>query len=267
MRPLYLVPLFSVYPLLVLWTTISMTTGSHETKNAELFHRTYVSSGVLNDPVMVLVLHGDAPFTTPSYQYAIARKIANENNNTIAVGVLRPGYTDMEGNRSKGERGLTTGDNYTVEVLKVIHGLSQELIEKYNPAKVILVGHSGGAAIAANMLTEYSGYYSGALLISCPCDLHPWRIHMKGLQPESNIWDIEVDSPSPIEGIKHIDDETQIGVIHGDHDETVPIALAHNYVEKLRADKKNVDFTILENQGHEIAFDKKVFEIIKTLIE
>ena len=77
---------------------------------------------------------------------------------------------DQKGNEEK-----LSGDNYTKEVLESIHGLTTELKKKYNPSKVILVGHSGGAAISANLLAQYSDTYSDALLISCPCDLHQWR--------------------------------------------------------------------------------------------
>jgi len=233
----------------------------------DLFHRSYVSSGTLNQPTMVLVLHGDAPFGKPSYQYAIARKIAKENKNVVAVGILRPGYTDNEGNRSKGERGMATGDNYTKEVLASVNALAKQLRKKYKPSKVILVGHSGGAAISANLLAEYAGTYAAALLISCPCDLHLWRKHMKTLQPDTNIWDIKVSSPSPIEEIKRIDDDTKIMIVHGTNDRSVPINIINKYAKALKANKNKVSFTPLKNQGHEIAFNPTVFEAVKELIQ
>ncbi|WP_196896041.1 alpha/beta hydrolase family protein [Aureivirga marina] len=215
----------------------------------------------------MLVLHGDAPFNNPSYQYDIAKKIADENSNIVSVGVLRPGYTDFKGNHSKGDRGKATGDNYTAEVLEAIYSLTNQLKKKYNPSEVILVGHSGGAAISANLLTQYSETYSGAVLISCPCDLHQWRKYMKELQPNTTIWDEKVSSLSPIENVKSIDRETQITVIHGDNDKIVPITIAQKYAKELETNNKKVNFVILENQGHEVAQNKKIFEIIKESIE
>ncbi|EAY24636.1 hypothetical protein M23134_00588 [Microscilla marina ATCC 23134] len=216
---------------------------------------------------MILVLHGDAPFNKPSYQYAIARKIAKENQNVVAVGVLRPGYTDSKGNRSKGERGEATGDNYTKEVLTSIHRLAENLKKKYNPSKVVLVGHSGGAAISANLLAEYSSDYTNALLISCPCDLHRWRKHMKALQDNAPIWDAKVNSLSPIEEVKRINNATQITVLHGTGDKVVPLNIANKYVKALETNKQKVKFVALKGQGHAIAFNKKVFELVKELIQ
>jgi predicted esterase len=240
---------------------------SNVSKSSELFHIPYVSAGTLKNPVMLLVLHGDAPFNNPSYQYIIAKKIADKNKNVVAVGILRPGYTDKEGNHSKGKRGKATGDNYTKEVLMSIKNLTYELKKKYNPSKVILVGHSGGAAISANLLAKYSDTYSSALLMSCPCDLHLWRKHMKYLRPKSRVWDIKVNSLSPIEELNNIDDSTQIMAVHGENDEIVPIDIAYRFVKELKVNNKKVNFVILKNQGHEIAFNKKIFEIIKELIE
>src|SRR5690606_35149255 len=145
--------------------------------------------------------------------------------------------------------------------------LTTGLKQKYKPSKVILVGHSGGATISANLLAEYPGDYSDALLIACPCDLHSWRERMKQLQSRVKIWDKEVNSLSPIEEVKRIDDSTQITVLHGDNDEIVPINIADMFTNELETNNKKVNFIILENQGHEVALNKKVFEVIKELIE
>src|SRR5690606_14243044 len=170
-------------------------------------------------------------------------------------------------NRSEGKRGKTTGDNYTREVLAAINGLVSELKDKFNPTKVVLVGHSGGAAISANLLAEYPDTYAAALLIACPCDLKKWRAHMKALRPRARIWNKEVNSLSPIEEVERMDDSAQIIVLHGDNDEVVPIDIAKSYVAELEANNKQVNLILLENQGHEIAFDQQVLEAVKRLIE
>lgn len=261
----------------LLMVVVSLNTGNAQSGNSsqntisakpsKLFHIPFVSSGELTNPVLVLVLHGDAPFNNPSYQYLIAKKIANENSNLVAVGVLRPGYTDHEGNRSEGERGEAIGDNYTRDVLSSIYQLTNDLKKKYDPSTIILVGHSGGAAISANLMSQYPEAYSKSLLISCPCDLHPWRQHMKVLQDGAEIWDIEVSSLSPIEELKNIPDSTPIVVVHGENDPVVPVSIIQNYVAELKANNKNVQFRLLQDQGHEIALNKEIFEIVKGLIK
>ena len=244
--------------------TVSWALG--QSNPSSLFHIPYTSEGALDSPVLVMVLHGDAPFNNPSYQYRIAKTIAERNKNVVAVGILRPGYEDGEGHRSEGVRGEATGDNYTIEVLESVYHLTNELAGKYKPSKIILVGHSGGAAISANLVSQYSGTYSNAVLISCPCDLHTWRKHMKQLQSGAEIWDVEVNSLSPIEEVKTMDSVTKISLIHGDSDEIVPLSIAEKYDKELEKNSIQVSFEILENQGHAIALNKRVFEIIDALI-
>ena len=261
-------PVFLVMALLCLGVSspikaVTYTGQAQVQEDHGLFHIPFVSKGDLDAPSLVLVLHGDAPFNNPSYQYGIARKIAKENENVVAVGVLRPGYTDEEGNRSKGNRGNATGDNWNEPVLQSIHTLATALKEKYKASQIILVGHSGGAAISANLLTKFPKSYDAALLISCPCDLDAWRKHMKGLQPEARIWDEAVDSPSPIEQVSRINKEAVVTLVHGVKDETVPVRIASAYRKALKAKDIQAQLIEVKNGGHEIAFNEKIFEILK----
>lgn len=90
---------------------------------------------------------------------------------------------------------------------------------------------------------------------------------MKALRPRARIWNKEVNSLSPIEEVERMDDSAQIIVLHGDNDEVVPIDIAKSYVAELEANNKQVNLILLENQGHEIAFDQQVLEAVKRLIE
>lgn len=90
---------------------------------------------------------------------------------------------------------------------------------------------------------------------------------VKELQPETKIWDKEVSSLSPIEEIKSINDSSQLMIIHDFNDAIVSIDIVKLYVSELKENDKKVNFMILENEGNEIAIDKKVFEVMKELIE
>lgn len=77
----------------------------------------FKSSNLTSSPNLLVVIHGDAPFNPPSYQYKLSQRLSKQLNNTIIVSVLRPGYEDSDGNKSDGKRGLTTGDHCTQEVI------------------------------------------------------------------------------------------------------------------------------------------------------
>ena len=114
----------------------------------------YRSAELSPHPVLVVVLHGDAPFNKPDYQDTFAAKVAAANSDVIAAAILRPGYTDPQGNTSEGERGQTTGDNYNARNVDAIAAAIGELRQRFQTRRLVVVGHSGGAAITANILGD-----------------------------------------------------------------------------------------------------------------
>lgn len=75
--------------------------------------RAYVTGPPTPSAPLVVVLHGDAPFIHPGYQYAVAADLANAVPGTRVVALMRPGYADAYGARSDGDRGFASGENYT----------------------------------------------------------------------------------------------------------------------------------------------------------
>src|SRR5262249_39697567 len=96
-----------------------------------------------SSPVLVVAIHGDSPFAPPHYQYDWARAVAHDNPEVVAVGLLRPGYQDGQGHQSTGVRGLTTGDNYTPEVVDATADGIERLRQLHHARAVVIAGHSG----------------------------------------------------------------------------------------------------------------------------
>jgi hypothetical protein len=69
---------------------------------------------------LIVVLHGDAPFHNPGYQYAFASMLEKAAPGVVIDALLRPGYSDPYGLKSDGDRGFATGENYTAEVISDI---------------------------------------------------------------------------------------------------------------------------------------------------
>lgn len=122
-----------------------------------LQYRSFPSEAQTGAPVLVIALHGDAPRNNPSYQYLFAQRVAAGSENTIAVGLLRPGYTDRDGRVSDGRRGRTTGRNYNAWRIEAIARSIEALRDHYGPRRIILAGHSGGSAISAKLIALYPG--------------------------------------------------------------------------------------------------------------
>jgi pimeloyl-ACP methyl ester carboxylesterase len=218
------------------------------------------------EPVLVVVLHGDAPFSRPGYQNTFAAKVAATNRDVVAVGLLRPGYTDPQGNISDGERGLTTGDNWNATNTDAIANAIGELKRRYHARKVVVAGHSGGAAIAANILGRHSELIDAALLVSCPCDVEQWRQHMFQCTGKP-VCQGKIDTLSPVEQITGMSDQANVTMMVGSQDKVTPPGLSERYQAVAAQLGKQVRLVQLEDKGHEIFLDPAVFAELATMLK
>ena len=234
------------------------------TQNGYLYVKTFKSDSIGLNSNLLIVIHGDAPFNPPSYQYKLSKKISEQVNNTVIVSILRPGYKDNEGNKSDGKRGLTTGDNYTEEVINSLTSVIKELKNRFKPSRTLIVGHSGGAAISANIVSLTPNLADKAILVSCPCDVEAFRKSMALKQPFYGAWRDSVKSISPINIINKICVKTDITLIHGQQDDIVPFEIAETYYKQLKSNNIKAEIIKVEGAGHEILLSDPVITIIKS---
>ena len=119
---------------------------------------------------MVMLLDQTPVITTP-----MQREWPKPQKNHVSIGLLRPGYIDHKNRKSDGIKGLAVGDNYDDERVSIIAGAIKNLKTRYQAKKLILVGHSGGAAISGKILALFPQLADVAILVSCPCDVNAWR--------------------------------------------------------------------------------------------
>lgn len=226
-----------------------------------IFHRDDISP----TPVLVVVLHGDAPFHKPDYQYAFASTVANDNRDVVAAALLRPGYTDPDGNRSEGERGESTGDNWNAKNTDAIADAIVRLRQSWHARKVVVAGHSGGAALAANILGRHPEGIDAALLVSCPCDAYRWRQHMLERTDDSGFRG-KIDTLSPIEHVEKLSDHTNVIMVAGVLDPVCPLSLSQRYRDRAVELGKKVKLVELAGKEHEIFLDSAVLAELRKLL-
>jgi pimeloyl-ACP methyl ester carboxylesterase len=209
-------------------------------------------------PVLVIVLHGDLFNPTPSYQYAFAQALTQgfdapalpdpvrarlgrhpDVRDIVAAGLLRPGYTDNAGDRSDGERGEARGDNFTTDVTDAVATAVRTLKERYKARRVVLVGHSGGATIAAIVLGRHPEVADAALLVACGCGA--------------------TQSLQPLDFVSQVRQASAVRLLVGEQDEVTPPELSQRYAGVLQ--KRGVDarVSVLPGLGHNIMFTAPVF--------
>ena len=208
---------------------------------------------------LVVVLHGDAPFANPSYQYKFAADVAQAAPGSAVVALLRPGYADPYGAKSDGDRGFASGENYTAAVADDVTAAIQALKKRYRSASVILVGHSGGAAIAADVAARSGKLIQQVFLVGCPCNVPAFRRHMARLQ-WSPIWLLPVSSLSPDEALDQMDLGVKITAISGSEDALTLPDYAQAYIDKASARGMTASMVLAPGQGHEILNSAPVLE-------
>jgi len=222
---------------------------------------TYKSKNMTNNPILVIALHGDAPFHNPSYQYRFAETVSKLSENVVSIGMLRPGYMDHLSRISDGIRGDAIGDNYDDIRIEQIAKAIESLKLYYNSRKVILAGHSGGAAISAKLISLYPKLVDHAFIVSCPCNIPAWRADMYKISKyEGFKGDLGISSP--IDLVSQISDDTKINIYFGNKDETAKPYLSLNYEKALKSQGKQVQSKELEG-GHNIFLND---EIIQSLV-
>lgn len=231
----------------------------------------YQSEKLSAHPVLIVVLHGDllgfrqVPRST--YHYVFADQVTRQMEDVVVAAVLRPGYRDHTGERSDGDQGLATGDNYTPEVVDAVAEVIEQLKSRFSPSLTVLMGHSGGAAITGNLLGRVPSAVDGALLLACPCNLGEWREFMKRKQGNSPIWSAPIHSLSPQELAGSVSSRVHVAVLVGADDDVAPPSMSSAYAETLKKHVDNVTLTIAPNLGHEILLEPVTYDSLKALVQ
>lgn len=227
-------------------------------ETTKTYIKTYKSDALTNRPVLMVALHGDLP--NPTYQYTFARIVAGNSDNTISVGMLRPGYTDDVERTSDGVMGETVGDNYDAPRLQQIAAAIRQLGAHYNASKVILAGHSGGGAITAKLIAAYPGLIDHAVVVSCPCDVNSWRADMYETSQYEG-FNGPIDVVSPIDVAASIPNSTSVTIISGRQDRVAKTYLSQRYYDRLMAAGKQAEITFIEGE-HSIFLRREIISSI-----
>ncbi|MDP1991498.1 MAG: prolyl oligopeptidase family serine peptidase [Syntrophales bacterium] len=199
--------------------------------------------GTTNPATMVVWLHGNVSSGgSANAHFRIAQKAATDfaAENVLAVALVRPGYPDGTGESSSGND-YGRADNWPRETIAEIGTVIERLRLKYKPGAVIIVGHSGGAAITAVLLGMKPRLADAAILVACPCDVVAWRSGRKGPP-----W----VSENPMQWVDSVSPATKVIALTGSRDNTTVPELGRTYVKGLKARGIDAVFQIAPDAGH-----------------
>lgn len=205
-----------------------------------LVARTYRPASPGPAPTLVVFLHGDGGTGGASdYMFRYARETVARG--VVAVALLRPGYFDRDGNQSTGyDNGRR--DGYGASNVDAVAAAVKVLKAHHGARRVILVGHSGGAAISAVILGRHPGL-ADAVLVACPCHITHWR-SVRGGEP----WRFSL---SPHHYAGDVPRTARVVAVTGESDGNTFPDLARDYVTVLRRRGVVARFVAVSGAGHD----------------
>lgn len=207
-----------------------------------LVMKRYGYTGPLAPEAMLVWLHGDlSRGGNADYHFPIAEKAAIqfEKDKVLSIALVRPGYPIEGGAASSGNNNGRI-DSYTRENIEEVGAAIERLRARYKPKKVILVGDSGGAAIAAVLLGMKPELAEGAVLSSCPCDRVRWR---EGRPPWTN-------SEDPSQWTDRVRPAARVIALTGSRDNNTYSDLALHYINLLKERGIVAEFQLVRGAGH-----------------
>ena len=193
--------------------------------------RVYSSDGLTEHPVLVVWLHGDLGPGSELYETTL--QLANLSENVMAAGLLRPGYTDAEGDTSAGRKGRAIGDNYTADVADDVNAVIDDLKTRFHPRAVVVMGHSGGGGVTANLLGRYPEDANAAVLIACSCDPKEFMTRFVREHPDIP-QGLPNPSLSPIDTVSRVSRKTLVRLVVGTQDTVVLVQPSEAYAAGLK---------------------------------
>ncbi|WP_242118235.1 alpha/beta hydrolase family protein [Sphingomonas lacusdianchii] len=212
---------------------------------------------------LVLILHGDGDGVVPAEFNAAARAIADAIPGARAVALLRPGYADAAGNVSPGTRGGTDGDSYTADRVAAVADAVAGWRARYPQARTILVGQSGGAAMAATLMGVRPGLVDGVVLAGCPCMLPEWRKYRA--KQGATGFGTTVNSFDPLQTVGGIAPSTRVTLLVGAEDKETPLRFSRGYAEALALRGIATDYRVLPGRGHDLLRDGDLIDAVRRM--
>lgn len=205
--------------------------------------KTYGAVGE-QETTLVVFLHGDLSNGGPAdYMARRAEAVARTSPSVIAVALARPGYGFGDGATSSGTNNGRR-DSYTATNVDAVGDAVRQLRAIHQPARTVLVGHSGGAAIAGVVAGRQPDVADAFVLAACPCDVAAWRAS-RNRQPWPN-------SLSPSRFVQDVSSSAQIIAVTGTLDTNTDERLGQRYVERLVEAGKRAEYRRAPGAGHSL---------------
>lgn len=202
------------------------------------------TSARVTPKVLIVFLHGDNGGRTELKTDSGAAAMLAEKIQAVTIAVQRPGYRSDLGT-SDGQSG-PGDDDYTPQNLDIVAAALVQLRSLNSGKKILLVGHSGGAAMAALLAGRFPNSADAYLLAACPCDVPAWRQWRGSSAGKKGAW----TSLSPLAEAGKMPPGTLVSLVVGNKDENTLPLFSESYARALQARGLKTRVTYAMNATH-----------------
>jgi pimeloyl-ACP methyl ester carboxylesterase len=179
--------------------------------------------------VLLVFLHGDHGGSVELPVDSGTAFNLSQQLKATTIAVQRPGYRSHLGMSD----GTTSAqdDDYTPGNVEIL-AAALDRLRTLNPGKkILLIGYSGGAAMAALLAGRFPASADAYLLAACPCDVPQWRQWRNALLGQAAHW---THSLSPQGEVGQIKAGTRISLVVGNKDDDTLPKFSEAYVASLQ---------------------------------
>ena len=213
---------------------------------------------------LIIFLEGDYRGKKPNdvkKHYPMKQAIKEQNDKINFFYMAPTGHKYSSRTRSTGKRTNSemSGSWNAVykkswEARRLTGAAIKKLKEHYQPDKLIVMGHSGGAGDTLTIAAKFPGLIDIAIATGCDCMIG-WP-NAKWYNGEEQPWE------SVSNMIPHIDPKTKIILIHGKKDEWCPFKHAEEYARLAKEQGLDVTFHAQEGTHDKIQGKTKILKEI-----
>ncbi len=202
---------------------------------------------------VTVFLHADTGGKTSMDDNGTAARLSQVTQTSV-VALQRPGYSSVLG--TSGGTTSLKGDDYSAENVERIGAALANLRTFYPNRKILLIGHSGGAAMAALIAERQPAAADAYLLAACPCDVPAWREWRRSSVGARDVW---TRSLSPQKGATAIEPGSVVRMVVGSADNNALPRFSEAFVLALEAAGARADLVVAKDADHSTVVDSPEF--------
>jgi pimeloyl-ACP methyl ester carboxylesterase len=212
-----------------------------------------------NNPVLVIYIEGDGrawktaslPSDNPTPTNPLALRLAIQDPRPAVAYLARPCQFMPLPSRGCSEK-LWTNARFSTAVIENTNEAVEKLKRQYSASELVLIGYSGGGAIATLIAAKRSDIKT-IITVAGNLDTDAW-VRLYGLEPLS-------ESVNPASVARSIRNIPQIHYV-GAKDDVIPPAVSQSFLQKMGSPNK-AKVIELPNYGHVCCWTERWTELLK----